>query len=73
MLVNKVEVGAGFPDVPVELVVLTLLTTITGDGAVPYLVEGVGNVEPYPVDVCFLLAVVVSVVLHRISFSMLLP
>ena len=44
MLVNKVEVGAGFPDVPVELVVLTLLTTLC-DGAVPHLVEEVGNDE----------------------------
>ena len=69
MLVNKVEVGAGFPDVPVELVVLTLLTTITGDGAVPYLVEEVGNVELYLVDVYFLLAVVVKVV---VAFNLLL-
>ena len=46
MLVNKVELEAGFPDVPVELVVLTLLTTITGDGVVPHLVvEEVGNDE----------------------------
>ena len=73
MLVNKVEVGAGFPDVPVEFVVLTLLTTITGDGAVPYLVEEIGNVELYPVDVYFLLAVVVKVVVAFNFFSMVLP
>ena len=69
MLVNKVEVRAGFPDVPVEFVVLTSLTTITGDGTVPYLVEEVGNVELYPVDVYFLLAVVVKVV---VAFNLLL-
>ena len=63
MLAKKVEVEAGFPDVPVEFVVLTLLATITGDGAVPHLVEEVGNVELYPVDVYFLLAVVVKVVI----------
>ena len=45
MLVNEVEVEAGFPDVPVELVILSPLTTITGDGAVPHLVEEVGDVE----------------------------
>ena len=56
------EVEAGFPDVPVELVVLTQLTTITGDGAVPHLSEGVGDVELWLVDVRFLLAVVVKVV-----------
>ena len=40
------EVKVGFPDVPVELVVPTLLTIITGDGAVPHLVvEEVGNDE----------------------------
>ena len=39
MLVNEVEVEAGFPDVPVELVVLTPLTTIAGDGAVPILLK----------------------------------
>ena len=63
MLVSKVEIGAGFLDVPVELVVLTLLTTITGDGAIPHLVvEEVGNVKLYLADVYFLLAVVVSLV-----------
>ena len=39
MLVKKVEDEAGFPDVPVELVVPTLLATITGDGGVPHLGE----------------------------------
>ena len=53
---------AVFPDVPVELVVLTPLTTITGDGAIPYLVERVVDVELWLVDVHFLLAVVVKVV-----------
>ena len=62
MLVNEVEVEAGFPDVPVDLVVLTPLTTITGDGAVPHLVERVDDVELCLADVHFLLAVVVKVV-----------
>ena len=39
MLVNEVEVEAGFPDVPVELVVLTPLMTITGEALYPILVE----------------------------------
>ena len=69
MLVNEVEVEAVFPDVPVELVVLTPLTTITGDGAVPHLVERVGDVELHLVDVHFLLAVVVKVV---VAFNLLL-
>ena len=69
MLVNEVEVEAVFPDVPVELVVLTPLTTITGDGAVPHLVERVGDVELRLVDVHFLLAVVVKVV---VAFNLLL-
>ena len=69
MLVNEVEVEAGFPDVPVELVVLTPLTTITGDGAGPHLVEEIGDVELWLVNVRFLLAVVVKVV---VAFSLLL-
>ena len=69
MLVNEMEVEAGFPDVPVELVVLTPLTTITGDGAVRHLVERVGDVELWLVDVHFLLAVVVKVV---VAFNILL-
>ena len=73
MLVNEVEVEAGFPDVPVELVVLTLLTTITGDGAVPHLEEG-GN-DAFLFGDVFLLfvVVVVGVVVRSISFSMLWP
>ena len=69
MLVNEVEVEAVFPDVPVELVVLTPLTTITGDGDVPHLVERIGDVELCLVDVHFLLAVVVKVV---VAFNMFL-
>ena len=69
MLVNEAEVETGFPDVPVELVVLTPLTTITGDGAVSHLVERVGDVELSFVDVHFLLAVVVKVV---VAFNLFL-
>ena len=69
MLVNEVEVEAVFPDVPVELVVLTPLTTIAGDGAVPHLVESADDVELCLVDVHFLLAVVVKVV---VAFNLLL-
>ena len=69
MLVNEVEVEAGFPDVPVELVVLTPLMTSAGDGAVPHLIERVGDVELWLVDVHFLLAVVVKVV---VAFNVLL-
>ena len=45
MLVNKVELKLVFPDVPVEFVALTLLTTITGDGCLPHLVEEAVNGE----------------------------
>ena len=55
-------VEIGFPDVPVEFVALTLLTTITSDGAVPHLVEEIGNGELCLVDVVIRLAVVVDVV-----------
>ena len=72
MLANKVEVEAGFPDVPVELVVLTLLATITGDGAVPHLVEEVGNVELYLSMYTSYSLLLSKWSLHSISFSMLL-
>ena len=38
-------------DVPLELVALTFLTTIAGDGVVPHLVEEIGNAELKFVDV----------------------
>ena len=51
----------GFPDVPVHLVVVTLLATMTGDGGAPYF-EEIGNNERLIGDVFLLLAVVVKVV-----------
>ena len=52
-------IETGFPDVPAQFVALTLLTTITGDGCLPHLVEETGNGEF--VNVIRLLAVVVGV------------
>ena len=49
-----------FPDVPVHIVALTLLATITGYGSVPYL-EEVGNDKRLLGDVLLLLVVVVVV------------
>ena len=73
MWVNEVEVEAVFPDVPVELVVLTPLTTIAGDGAVPHLVERTVDVELWLVMYTSYSLLLSKWSLHPISFSILLP
>ena len=50
------------PDVPVEHLTLTLLTTIAGDGCLFHLVEEIVNDELQYVDVLLLFAVVAGVV-----------
>ena len=75
MLVNEVGVRRRCGNVLVERLTLTSLTTITGDGCLPHLVEKIDNGELCFVDVLLLFVVVVVAVIafHLVVVIVVVP